>query len=109
MSIQAVVPERELLRLLDLRHLPFLNEFDMRILAAREFGYSIEEMVAGLGKSEATIRRHLTQVRRSVFDFLGLVDTDPLLNHWTRRHFECCTNEAQKMIVSCSILTAGIA
>ena len=104
MPPQRLIRERELVRLLDSRCLPFLNEFEMRILAACEFGYTAEEMVVGFGKSEATVRRHLADVSHRVFDFLGIDENRPRLNHWTRRHFVCSTKEAQKMIESYQIL-----
>ena len=104
MSVQGLVAEAELVRSLDSRHLRYLSEFEMRPLAALEFGYSVEAMVTRFGKSEATIRKHLAELKHSVFDFLGLPESTPLLNHWTRRHFVCCTREAQKMIENCHIL-----
>lgn len=102
---QGLVTEPELVRLLDSRHLRFLDEFDTRILAAVEFGYSVEQMVVGLGRSEATIRKHLADLKHGVFDFLGLPESTPLLNHWTRRHFECCTRNAREMIDNCQIFS----
>lgn len=103
MAIEGLSEERELVRALDSRHLSFLGELDMRLLAASEFGYTVEAMVAAFGRSEATIRRHLAELKHSVFDFLDLQESTPLLNHWTRRHFACCTREAQKMIENCQI------
>ena len=103
MSVQGFVAEAEVLRLLDSRHLRYLDEFETRLLAASEFGYPVEVMVAGFGRSEATIRRHLAQLKHRVFDFLDLEETTPLMNHWTRRHFGCCTRIAQEMIESCQI------
>jgi hypothetical protein len=97
--------EQEVLRLLDSRHLKYLAEFEVRLLAAAEFGSSVAQMAVGLGKSEATVRRHLADLKHRVFDFLELEESTTLLNHWTRRHFPCCTGEAQKMIESCQILS----
>jgi hypothetical protein len=79
MAVQALVSERELVRLLDSRCLRYLAEFDMRVLAASEFGYTVEDMVAGLGRSDVTIRRHLARLKESLFDFLGLDATTVLL------------------------------
>jgi hypothetical protein len=105
MSVQALVDEKKLVELLDSRCLRFLGEFDLRILAASEFGYSVDEMVAGFGRSQATIHRRIRHLRENVFDFLGLDSSVPLLNHWTRRHFPCCTREAQQMIENCQIFS----
>lgn len=104
MAIQRIVAEWELLRLLDSRHLPYLSEFETHLLAAAEFGYSVEQMVVAFGRSEATVRRHLADLKHQVFDFLELPDSTTLLNHWTRRHFPCCTAQAMEMIENCQIL-----
>ena len=104
MSVQGLIAEQKLLELLDSRHLKYLTEFEMRLLAASQFGYSVEQMVVGFGKSEATIRRHIAGLKHNVFDFLGIEESTSLLNHWTRRHFPCCTTEAEEMIKSCQIL-----
>ena len=68
MGVEGVIPEKKLVALLDSRHLKFLAEVDTRILAALEFGYSVEEVAEGLGLSEATVRRHITRVKRGIFD-----------------------------------------
>lgn len=65
MAIQGLPEEPELVRALDARHLPYLGEFDMRLLAASEFGYSVETMVVAFSRSEATIRRHLAELKHS--------------------------------------------
>ena len=107
MSVQAVVDEEKLIELLDSRCLRFLSEFQMRLLAGCEFGYSVEEMVVGFGRSEATIHRRIRHLRESVFDLLGLEGNLALLNHWTRRRFQCCTREAARMIENCQIMSVG--
>lgn len=103
MAIQGCVAEAEVLRLLDSRHLRYLSEAEMRLLAASEFGYTVEQMTAGFGRSEATMRRHLAHLKQQIFDFIELEENTPLLNHWTRRHFPCCTKNAQEMIENCQI------
>ena len=105
MSVQPLVDEKKLIELLDSRCLRFLTEFEMQLLAACEFGYSVDEMVVGFGRSEATIHRHIRHLRESVFDFLGVEGSVPLLNHWTRRHYRCCTREVHRMIENCQIMT----
>lgn len=103
MPSQGFVAEAEVVRLLDSRHLRYLDEFEMRLLAASEFGYTVEHMIAGFLRSEATIRRHLAVLKHQIFDFIELDEGTAVLNHWTRRHFGCCTTNAQEMIENCQI------
>lgn len=77
MSVQPLVDEKKLIELLDSRCLRFLTEFEMQLLAACEFGYSVDEMVVGFGRSEATIHRHIRHLRESVFDFSALKAVSP--------------------------------
>jgi hypothetical protein len=107
MAIQALVPEPKVVALLDSRHLSYLGEFETRLLAALEFGYSVEAMVTGFHKSEATMRRHIADLKHRVFDYIDLTESTTLLNHWTRRHFPCCTQHAHEMIQNCQILSGA--
>jgi hypothetical protein len=45
MAIQGLLTEAQVIRLLDSHHLPYLSEFQIRLLAASEFGYTTEHMV----------------------------------------------------------------
>ena len=81
MATQALVSEQELVSLLDSHHLRYLTEFEMRLLAASEFGYSAEEMAIGFGRSLATIHRRLADLKHRVFDFLELDESTTRLNH----------------------------
>jgi hypothetical protein len=107
MSVQGVLPERKVIALLDSVHLKYLSEAETRILAALEFGYAIGKIAAGLERSEATINRHVADLKSRVFDFIDLDPSTTLPNHWTRRHLPCCTREVKRMIENCQILSGG--
>lgn len=104
---QDLLSEREVLRRLDSRHLPYLDELDTRILAGLEFGFSIEQLALGLDRGESTVRNRVAHLKTLIFDPLALAPSTLMLNHWTRRHFACCTKNAEQMIGIAHIFPPG--
>ena len=88
----------ELFAILDLRHVHFLSELEMRCLAALEVGYTTNETAESLGVTDATVRRHLADIEHKVFDLTDVAPSRGKLATWVRRPFACCAQNAREMI-----------
>lgn len=96
--LESHLEPRLLLRLLEERHLRFLNETDATYLAHLDLGYTNAEIAAALSVTEATVRRHVASLAHRVFDLTELPPTRDRLKAWTPRHFDCCTLAVAEMI-----------
>ncbi|MCO5201921.1 MAG: hypothetical protein M9925_09510 [Chloroflexi bacterium] len=87
-----------LLRLVEERHVRYLTELEMRYLALIELGYANAELAELFCVTEATARRHVSDLVHKVFDPTRMAGDRAKLQAWTRRHFACCTQAAAEMI-----------